>query len=191
MTAQQTAGTLLIAGSVLFLIGAAIAVPAVFTESDPRARLRLLEEHRCAWLAGQPLYALGPMIAALGVGRLAADAPAGWTRAVLWGAAAALLTGSLAWVWSVSQRASRISEFAFGTLPGWPFTTYVLLTIGGLGLLGSALLASGAQRWLAWLTLGADVLYLAAYLRFGDIPPFVFYLLLALVGVVVLIAPSR
>jgi hypothetical protein len=31
---------------------------------------------------------------------------------------------------------------AFGTLPGWPFATYLLLTIGGLALLGVGLLAA-------------------------------------------------
>ena len=35
---------------------------------------------------------------------------------------------------------------------------------------------------LAWVTLGTDLAFLAAYLRFKDIPPFVFDLLLALVG---------
>ena len=40
--------------------------------------------------------------------------------------------------------------------------------------------------WAGWLTLGADVLFLAAYLRFGDVPPFVFYVVLAVVGIAVL-----
>lgn len=181
----------MILGSTVFLIGAAIGVPMVFTVSDHGERLRLLQEHAGAWRAAQPLYGLGPVIAAVGVGRLAADAPAGWTRAVLWVAAAALLLGALTWAWSVYLRATRISEFALGTLPGWPFTSYVLLTIGGLGLLAGAVLSSGSLRWLGWLTLGADVLFLAAYLRFGDIPPFVFYLLLMLFGVVLLFGLPR
>lgn len=97
-----------------------------------------------------------------------------------------LLVGSLAWAWSVYLRANRISDFAFGRLHGWPFATYVLLTIGGLGLLGVGLLAGGFPVWLGWLVLGADALFLVVYLRFRDIPPFAFYLLIALVGVVVL-----
>jgi hypothetical protein len=44
------------------------------------------------------------------------------------------------------------------------------------------LLAGGFPAWLGWLTLGADLLFLAGYLWLGDIPPFVFYLLLLLVG---------
>ncbi len=60
-----------------------------------------------------------------------------------------------------------------------------MLTIGGLALLGVGLLIGDFPVWLGWLTIGADVLFLAGYLRFKDIPPFIFYLLLLLVGVVV------
>jgi hypothetical protein len=91
----------------------------------------------------------------------------------------------LPWAWSLYLRGTRIREFAFGTLPGWPFATYVLLTIGGLALLGIGLLNGGFPAWLGWFTLGADLVFLTGYLRFEDIPPFVFYLLLLLVGLVV------
>jgi hypothetical protein len=60
-----------------------------------------------------------------------------------------------------------------------------MLTIGGLALLGVGLLAGRFPLWLGWLTLGTDVVFLAGYLWFKDIPPFVFYLLLLLVGLVV------
>jgi hypothetical protein len=59
----------------------------------------------------------------------------------------------------------------------------VLLTIGGLALLGAGLLAGRFPAWLGRLTLGADLIFLAGYLWLKDIPPFVFYLLL-LAGVV-------
>lgn len=182
MTSDHTPGLLLIAGSVVFLVGAAVGVPRVFTEPDPQARLRLLTEHLGAWRAAQPLYGLGPIIAAAGVGALAVAAPTRATRATFAAASLALAVGALAWAWSLYLPGTRIAEFAFGTLPGWPFTTYVLLTIGGLALLGAGLLAGRFPAWLGWLTLGADLVFLAGYLWFKDIPPFVFYLLLLLVG---------
>ena len=61
--------------------------------------------------------------------------------------------GSLAWARSVQLRASRASEFAVGTLPGWPVTTYALLTTGGPGLLGAGLLAGGFLVWPGWVIL--------------------------------------
>jgi len=47
-------------------------------------------------------------------------------------------------------------------------------------------LRGGFPVWLGWISLGADILLLAAYPRFRDIPPFVFYVLLLLVGSVVI-----
>ena len=182
VSSHHTPGILLVAGSVVFGVGAALGVPAVFTERDPKARLRMLQARLGRWRTAQPLYGLGPLIAAAGVGALAADASGHATRAILAAACAALAIGALAWALALYQRATRIAEFAFGTLPGWPFATYVLLTISGLALLGAGLVFGGFPRWLGWLTLGADLSFLLAYLRFKDLPPFVFYLLLLLVG---------
>jgi hypothetical protein len=182
VTRDHTPGILLVVGSVVFLVGAAVGVPAVFTEPDPQARLRMLTGHLGMWRAAQPLYGLGPVIVAVGVGYLAAAAPTRGSRAILAGACAAMAVGALAWAWSLYLRGIRVAEFAFGTLPGWPFAAYVLLTVGGLALLGVGLLASGFPVWLGRLTLGADLVFLAGYLWFRDIPPFVFYLLLLLVG---------
>src|SRR5712692_1806845 len=73
-------------------------------------------------------------------------------------------------------------------LTAWRFRTYVLLTIGGLILLGVDFLIEGLPIWLGWLIIGASIVFLAAYLRFSDIPPFVFYVLLLVAGVALLIS---
>ncbi len=130
----------MIVGSAVFLIGAAIGVPRVFTEGDPQVRLRMLSERLRAWRLAQPLYGAGAFIAAVGVAFLA-SASEGGSRVLLAAASAALVVGALAWGWSLYLRATRVSEFAFGTLPAWPFATYVLLTIGGIALLALGLLA--------------------------------------------------
>jgi hypothetical protein len=185
VTGARMAGVLLIAGSVIFLAGAAIGVPGVFTEADPQQRLRMLTAHLTMWRIAQPLYGLGPILVAVGVGYLAAAAQGRGTRAVFAASCAALAIGALAWTWSLYLRGTRVAEFARGTLPSWPFAIYVLLTIAGLALLGLGLLAGRFPTWLGWVALGADVLFLIGYLWFKDIPPFVFYLLLLLVGVVI------
>ena len=176
----------MVIGSVVFGVGAAIGVPRVFTERDPQARLRMLEEGLRRWRMAQPLYGLGPFITSVGVGYLAADGPAGWTRALFVGACSALGIGAAAWSWSLYLRGTRISDFALGGLPSWPFTTYVLLTICSLALLGIGLVNSASPVWPGWLTIGVDVAFLAGYLRFKDIPPFVFYVLLLVVGLAVI-----
>jgi len=43
----------MIIGSVVFWAGAAIGVPRVFTERDPQARLRMLEEGLRKWRMAQ------------------------------------------------------------------------------------------------------------------------------------------
>jgi hypothetical protein len=182
---DQVAGVLLIVGSLVFCVSAAVGVPRVFGERDPEARLRMLEEHIGWWRAAQPLYVAGPLIASVGVGVLAGGTEGG-ARVWFGASCAVLLAGVLAWSRSVYLRATRVPEFAYGTLPGWPFRSYVLLTNAGLALLGIGLLVGDFPAWTGWLSLGADAVFLGAYLRFGDVPPFVFYLLLIVVGVAVL-----
>jgi hypothetical protein len=58
------------------------------------------------------------------------------------------------------------------------------LTIVGLAALGGGLLAAKSAAWLGWITIGADVAFLAAFLASKDIPPFVFYLLALVIGLV-------
>ena len=145
----------------------------------------MLAERMLWWRLGQPLYALGALVAALGVGSLAADgeATSGTWLAV---SCALLVFGALAWSWSVYQRALRPREFALGRLPGWPFIAYVRLTFAGLFLLGLGMLTGDSPVWLGWMILGADALFVVVYLRYRDIPPFVFYILLLVVGLAVL-----
>jgi hypothetical protein len=175
----------MVAGSVLFFVGASIAVPRVFTEPDRQEKLRMLSEHPWWWRAGQPLYALGAVIAALGVAALAADGEA-TSRTLLAASSALLVAGALAWSWSAYRRALSPRDFALGQLPGWSFAVYLWLTFGGLALLGPGLLAGGWPAWLGWGVIAADALFVVAYLRYRDIPPFVFYLLLIVVGIAVL-----
>ena len=84
------------------------------------------------------------------------------------------------------RRALSPREFALGQLPGWPFVAYVWLTLAGLLLLGLGILWGDWPAWLGWLVVGADAVFVIGYLRYRDIPPFVFYALLLVVGLAVL-----
>lgn len=83
MDTSTTAGALLISGSFIFGVGATVGVPRVFTEPDARSRRRMLEKHLVIWRIAQPMYGLGGLIAAVGVGYLAVGARAGLTQTVL------------------------------------------------------------------------------------------------------------
>jgi hypothetical protein len=46
-----------------------------------------------------------------------------------------------------------------------------------LALLAAGLLTDDDAPGIAWVTIAADLTFLAAYLSLSDLPPFVFYLL--------------
>jgi hypothetical protein len=181
MADPTTATVVVVAGSVVFLIGASIGVPRVFTEPDADERLRMLDAGRSRWRAAQPMYAAGALITAIGVGVRAAsmtDAP----RVGLALSCVLLVVGALCWSASVFARGRDIEGFVRGTLPHWPFPAYVWLTLAGLVALGAGLLVSDVPAWTGWLAVVAAVVFAAAFVRFRDIPPFVFYLLLPVVS---------
>ena len=184
---EETSAVLLVVGSIVFGIGASIGVPSVFNTADREVRRELLDRHRTRWQLAQPLYALGPLVAGVAVGLLATAQDERAAAALLLAAGALLFVGACAWSYSCLLRGLRPVDFALGELPGRPFATYVWLTLGGLALLGAALLTAGYPGWLGWLVLGADVAFLVMYLAMHDIPPFVFYVLLTVVGVAVLV----
>jgi hypothetical protein len=108
----------------------------VFTDRDSQPRLRMLQARLPSWRAAQPLYGLGPVIAAAGFGWLAVHG-------------------------------LRAADDRWARAPGCRPALRRLAV------------------WLGWLTLVADLLFLAGYMRCKDIPPFVFYLLLRVVGLVI------
>lgn len=175
---------LVVTGSLVFIAGAALGVPRVFTTSDPAQRRALLARNSVRWRAAQPLYAAGPLLAAVGVGLLGSDGDP-TIRPALVVASASLFAGAVAWAWACADRARRYLEFAVGSLPAWPFRGYVVLTLAGLAVLGVALLLGAGPLWVAWAVLVADAAFVAGYVWTGDIPPFVFYLLLLVVGLAV------
>ncbi len=185
---EETSAVLLVVGSTVFGIGASLGVPSVFTTSNRETRRELLARHRKRWQLAQPLYALGPLVTSVGVGLLAAAQDERAAASLFVVAGVLLFVGACAWSYSCLLRGTRPVDFALGKLPGQPFATYVWLTLGGLALLGVALLSAGYPGWLGWLVVGADVAFLVMYLTMHDIPPFVFYVLLTVVGVAVLVA---
>lgn len=179
---MSAATGLVLAGSAIFLVGAAVGVPRVFTEPNRLDRLRMLEERITSWRFAQPPYAIGPLVVAVGVGTLAVSVEESSGRVWLALSGLLLLTGALCWSWSVYLRFRYVREFAMGELPGWPFASYVWLTLAGLAALGVGLLVAGFPGWSGWLTLSGGLAFLVGYARFGDIPPFVFYILLPAVS---------
>jgi len=79
-------------------------------------------------------------------------------------------------------------EFARGELPAGPWLGYVWLTLLGLAVLGVACIA--ASTWVAVLLLASAVAFGVLFLVTRDIPPFLFYLVLVVVGGWLLTTPQ-
>lgn len=173
-------GWLVLLGSVVFLAGAAYGVPRVFAIRTPEKRLALLQARADVWRRAQWPYAIGPLLAAVGVVSLGW----GWSgqaRLLASGAGIALLVGAALWSVSCARRGRRIEEFSRGELPTAEWLGYVWLTLAGLALLGVASLV--LATWIGVLLLLAAVAFTALFVIMRDIPPFLFYLVLAVVGV--------
>lgn len=170
-----------IAGSAVFLFGAALGVPRVFMTRDREERVGLLTANATRWRVAQVPYGVGPLLAAAGIVS-GATTFEGSARAAWMLAGVTMLVGATCWAYSCWLRAVDSVKFARGEQPGWPFRTYVVLTLAGLASLGAALLAIDAAAWLGWLVLLADLGYVILYVATNDIPPYLFYVLLLVVG---------
>lgn len=181
----RTAGWLILAGILVFFTGAAFGVPQVFVTRTPEARLALLRSRAGAWRTAQWFYAGGPVLTGVGVLVLAA-AWSGPAQLLAGSAGGALLAGAVLFSVSCARRGHRIEEFARGQLPAGPWLGYVWLTLVGLALLGLASLEY--ETWIGVLLLVAAAAFTALFVISRDIPPFAFYLVLAVYAGWVLVA---
>lgn len=177
---------LVIVGVVVFFAGAAYGVPQVFGVHSAEDRLAVLLPRARAWRSAQWLYAVGPILASLGVLVVAIGWP-GQSQLLAGVAGAAMVAGAVLWSVSCARRGASIEEFARGELPAGAWLGYVWLTLLGLAVLGVACI--GVSTWLAVVLLVSAVAFCVLFLVTRDIPPFLFYLVLAVVGGWLLASP--
>lgn len=183
---QKVAGAVLVFGSIFFLIAAFLPISRVFALSDPADQLAIIRSERGAWTFAQIFFAVGAIVTAIGLALTALQFGAGPGSGLLYLGATAALIGAGLWTWYVYLRAVDPAAFTAGLLPAWQFASYTVLTQAGLVAAGAAFIRQSEMAdWLGWmLILGMLALFLA-YLIFKDMPPFVYYLLTLLVGVMV------
>jgi hypothetical protein len=181
---QKVAAIVVVVGSILFLAAAFSPVSRVFGVRDVDERLAILSAAPTQWQVSQVGFGLGAVVTALGIALLA-PAFRGPITGLLAGAAALLLVGAGFWVWHVWLRAADPPAFVRGDLPHWNFVVYSLLSQVGFALAGVALLRAGLPAWVGWMLIGGMGLFLVLMVVFRDMPPFVYYVLTLIAGVVV------
>lgn len=188
----QVSGTVMILGSVLFLVAAFMPISArVFSASSPAKKLEHITESPRAWIVSQVLFGLGSLVTVIGIGLLASDDRDGSFAWLMLIGTALLMLGLVPWFGHLYARAADPAAFADGKVPAWLFLLYAALTEVGLAIFGVALLASTYPDWLAWVVIVGMALLIVLTIVIRDIPPFFFYVVTLLAGVVILLtAPS-
>jgi len=189
---QRLAGVTLIAGSLLFFVGAVTPVNSrVFGTDEPLLKLQYVEEDPAAWDLAMTLLGLGGLIAAIGLVPLARSVRGVTDRRIVgvmaYGAASLAIGGALSWVIISSIRIARSPfDVVFGDISPWLFGTYRVFTRAAFVIFGVVLLLSGYPRLLGWM------LIVVGSMMFADLvvlilPPFVHYLVFLILGAALLI----
>jgi hypothetical protein len=184
MGLHRISALVIIVGSVLFLIAAFQPISVrVFPESSAARKLEVIRNAPTAWLVGQIGFGLGAMLTVIGIALAAyqfRDQAFAW---IIQASVAVLLLAALLWIWHLYARSVDSAAFTEGSLPFWPVVIYFILTEAGLAVFGVALLRTALPPWVGWVVIGSMALFFAITVISRDIPPFVFYVITLLTGV--------
>jgi len=181
---QKTTSILLGLGSILFLIAAFLPYSRVFIESDPEKKLSIINSMPNLWNVGHVLFGSGAMLTAVALGLFSygnRDLP-GTTWA--FAGVALILTGAVLWNWHVAERIIHPESFARGTHTPYLFLIYSIFTQIGLVFMGILLLNTVLPNWAGWMFISGGAVLFLLMLLFRDMPPFVYYMIMIVVSVV-------
>jgi hypothetical protein len=184
MNALRINGIVLIVGAILFLAASFSPISMVHAEPTAAGKLEMIMASPNAWTLSQVLYTLGAIVTVAGVGMVLyslrqQSPPFLWLLTIL-----ALASGTLFFAGYAYFRMVNPQAWVQMTPPVWPFLAYSLLTQAGLCLFGVIWLRAQHPRWPGWLMLGGALFFFILMVIFGDMPPFVYYLLTLVAGVV-------
>jgi len=189
---MNTLAGLWMVGSILFIIAAFTPISMqVFPQSDPNKRIGFIKNNRRGWLIANILFGTGALLAAAGAALFdlsALELSDQLVVRVSFGlSAVTILIGVVLWLNLTIKRVRLTPEEVFGANSSsqWGFPVYSLLTQAALILLGYGLAQTGYPAWLGWGLTGLSLLLTAGFLILKDMPPFVYYVLLLIAGIVV------
>jgi hypothetical protein len=183
VTFDKAGAITIIVGSVIFIAAAFSPISRIFGMPDAGERLEVILAAPNQWLVAQLLFALGSVVTVIGIGLLAFRTAGHDSSVYLTSSAVLMAVGAVLWSWHVYMRAVDPALFTAGEVPLWLFAGYSLLTMAGLASLGTALLQTVLPSWVGWLAIGSAALFLVLAIAFRDMPPFVYYLITLIIGV--------
>ncbi|MFZ0546665.1 MAG: hypothetical protein WAM60_14560 [Candidatus Promineifilaceae bacterium] len=186
MGLQKLAGVVVVVGSLFFFVAAFSPISmAFFPESNSARQLEIIMNGRQAWTISHVFFGLGAVVTAVGIGLVAYHLRDLKGSSLAFLGVGAMVVGAVFWLWDVYLRTADPVGFVGGSYPAWHFVAYVFLTLAGLVAVGVVLLRSGVPNWVGWVVVVGSLVFMMAFVVFKDLPPFVFYLLTLLVGVMV------
>jgi hypothetical protein len=202
MSVPHVAGWLLVVGALAFFIGA--GNPYLFRAwSAPRATyLEIVARRPGAWRFTNLLFIAGTAMTAAGLVVLPALLEDGWPRGLAGAGATVFLIAAVLWIVSLEHRlavepASARQFVETGTvdpsvgaldrLSGGLFAAFIVIGFAGLATIGIAATGGGPiPATLGWGAAGLSGLLVAAFIAFGDMPPFTIYIVSIAFGIALL-----
>ncbi|HEV2238492.1 MAG TPA: hypothetical protein VGR57_17675 [Ktedonobacterales bacterium] len=208
-TARHLTGLALVAGTVIFGVGAALYMrvrdkggPVIFGQ-PPAVWLRLVHTHPRLWRWATVPFAAGVPVVVLAQTELAlllrAAGDPGWAALGL----VATLFGAVPWLLTLASRLvvdpwAGERQAATGAVPEiyeplarWNtafFVIYTIMTFTGLVAFGLAFLATTVlPGWFGWVAIVYGVAGLVLLATTRDAPPFVHYLMTLAIGILLLV----
>jgi len=170
-------------GSVLFFIAAFSPISRIFGIPSPDRKLEIILSAPNQWMAAQVFFALGALVTAAGVAFIAYYFRNHHISSLLNICVLMLFIGAFLWTWHVYLRAIDPELFVQRGIPVWYFAAYTFLTQVGLVLFGIALLRTELQSWVGWMMIGSMGFFFVLTIIFRDMPPFVYYIVTLITGV--------
>jgi hypothetical protein len=186
---QKLAGLGLIVGSVLFIIAAFTPLTFRVIMADGQQRIELIQNERTGWIFLNILFGVGSIVTVVGLALFAQHVQSigdnTTVKVVSYLGATVAALGALCWVIIVYNRAALPPQELGSTLSinNWIFPAYTLLTQIALIMVGFTLIQSSYPVWLGWGMLVLGGMSIAVFLIFKDMPPFVHYVLLLIMGI--------
>ncbi len=183
MSSIKIGSIIIIAGSVLFIIAAFSPISRIFGIPAPERKLEIILSAPNQWITAQIFFALGALVTVAGLSIVTYSFRNQPFSVLLNISVAILFIGASLWIWHVYLRAVDPQLFTDRGIPVWYFATYTFLTQIGLAFFGIALLRTGLQNWVGWMMIGSMGFFFVLTIIFRDMPPFVYYIVTLITGV--------
>jgi hypothetical protein len=188
--AERVGGLLIVAGSTVQLIAAALPVWRVFTSSETRVQLEAIASRPAAWKAQAVGFPVAFTVTGLGFAAVAATMPERRARRLAMASSVLGLLSVLLWLPITAKRldigrradALLVEQPKAIDIGGWSFWPYTLATLGSILLMGCALIVGRLHRRLGVFAAGVSGLALSLLRIFRDWPPFASYVITLVIG---------